>query len=259
VADFIDEAEEQRFQAYLKRHPTATRAQYHMGQVARQVKQGASHHSLGTNLESGEGFWNAGAEKAARYMSAGGTRNSDRVVDYGCGSLRIGAHFIRFLDPERFFGLDVTDEFYRIGMAQIGDALLKEKSPRFGVIGEPAIAEAEAFGADFVYSNAVCYQVHPEEQGTYFGNLLRLARKPGSRLVFNCMVADPPVRYSHRSWAWPLSAYTTALNELELVEARLSHERLKGECMVRPAALHFRRNEKQKSARWKSWLSFSRK
>ena len=247
-----------RFQDYRKAHPAATRAQFHMEQILRAVRQGAQHHSLGTNLDGGEDFWSAGASKAARYMRQASLRRSDRVVDYGCGSLRIGAHVIRFLDRGCFWGLDVTDGFYEIGKTEIGDALLREKSPRFGVISDGEIAEAEKFGADFVYSNAVCYQVHPEEQQAYFGNLARLAGKPGCQLIFNCMLADAPVRYGHRSWAWPLDTYKAALRDLDLVDAAESRSRLKGEHLVRPAVLRFRRGGAA-PRRWFSRLPFSRR
>jgi hypothetical protein len=235
------DSDESRFQAYRKQHPAATRAQFHMDQVLREVQHGARHHSLGTNLGSGEEFWEAGASKAMAYMRQASLRRTDRVVDYGCGSLRIGAHFIRFLDSGCFFGLDVTSGFYEIGKAEIGEALIREKSPRFGVIAEEEIAEAEKFGADLVYSNAVCYQVHPEEQRTYFGNLERLASKPGCQLIFNCMLADRAVRYGHRCWAWPLDTYRTALGNLDFVAAGKSRGVQKGEHIVRPTVLRFRR------------------
>lgn len=233
--------DERRFLAYRKKHPTATRAQFHMKAVAEQLRQGAQHHSLGTNLTSSGGFWQAGADKAKRYRSLADITPASRVVDYGCGSLRIGKHFIRFLDPGNFIGLDVTDEFYEIGRTEIGEELLRDKSPRFGVIGEDEIARTATFGADLVYSNAVCYQVHPEEQGAYFGSLARLAGKPGSRLIFNCMLADAPVRYSHRSWAWPIDTYKTALQDLDFVTMVQSRDVQKGENVIRPAVLKFQR------------------
>jgi hypothetical protein len=252
--------EERRFEAYRKQHPSATRAQFHMVQALRGIRQGASHHSLGLNLEGGQDFWDAGASKAARYISQASVKPSDRVIDYGCGSLRIGAHFIRFLDPGCFWGLDVTDGFYEIGKTAIGAELIDRKAPRFGVISDKEIAEAEKFDADFVYSNAVCYQVHPEELGTYFGNLARLSGKPGCQLIFNCMLADPPVRYNVHSWAWPLDTYKSAMPSLDFVTATESRAVQKGEHTVRPAVLRFARGGAT-PANWLSRfrLSFSRR
>jgi SAM-dependent methyltransferase len=236
-----DDTDDGKFQTYLKLHPSATRAQFHMEEVAQQLSRGAIHHSLGTNLKGGHDFWEAGAAKAARYLRESGIKPAARVIDYGCGSLRIGAHFIRFLDSGNFVGLDVTQDFYKIGKTEIGTHLLQAKMPRFGVIAEDEIARSEAFGADLVYSNAVCYQVHPEERGTYFSNLSRLAHKPGAQVMFNCMLADEPVRYGHRSWAWPLESYKEALNGLGFVGAKYSRQIAKGAHSVCPAVLQFRR------------------
>ena len=234
------DAEETRFSKYRESHPSATHAQFNMERVAEKVKQGNKHHSLGDNLDGGD-FWQVGAAKAAMYWRMGAVSRVSKVIDYGCGSLRIGAHFIRDLDPGCFLALDVTDEFYEMGKQLVGEKLLQEKAPRFGVIGEAAIAGAEGFGADLVYSNAVCYQVYPDELQTYFDSLMRLAAKPGSQVVFNCMTAKEEVRYSHRSWARPLEIYKKGLNKLQLVEARKQRETAKGEYLVTPMVLRFRR------------------
>jgi hypothetical protein len=209
--------------------------------VARQVKQGVRHHSLGENLDGGE-FWQAGEAKAARYMRLTSVTPKSRVIDYGCGSLRIGAHFIRFLDPGGFLGLDVTDVFYEMGKRLIGDELLRTKAPRFGVIDEAAVEAAADFGAHIVYSNAVCYQVHPDELETYFDNLMRLAGRSKAQVVFNCMTADEVVRYADRSWARPMELYRQGLHELELVETKKSREVLKGDQAVTPMVLRFKRH-----------------
>lgn len=234
------DTDEARFSKYRESHPSATHAQFNMERVAEKVKQHRKHHSLGDNLDGGD-FWQAGAFKAATYWRMGSISRRSKVIDYGCGSLRIGAHFIRDLDPDCFFALDVTDEFYEIGKQLIGEKLLREKTPRFGVIGEETIAGAEGFGADLVYSNAVCYQVYPDELQTYFDILTRLAGKRGSQVTFNCMTAKEEVRYNHRSWARPLEAYRKGLHELELVEAVRLRETIKGEHVVTPMVLRFRR------------------
>lgn len=240
VTDKQFDADETRFSKYRESHPSATHAQFNMERVAEKVKHGNKHHSLGDNLDGGD-FWQAGAAKAAMYWRMGSVSRRSKVIDYGCGSLRIGAHFIRDLDPGCFLALDVNDEFYEMGKQLVGEELLQEKVPRFGVISEEVVANAEGFGADLVYSNAVCYQVYPDELQTYFDSLTRLAAKPGSQVVFNCMTASEEVRYSHRSWARPLEVYKKGLNELELVEAHRQRDTAKGEYVVTPMVLRFRR------------------
>src|SRR5262249_41100784 len=139
----------------------------------------------------------------------------DKVVDYGCGSLRIGGHFIRFLDPDRYYGLDVTDGFFEMGRELIGHDLITQKRPRFAVIDVASLTDATAFGADIVLSSAVSYHVHPSETAIYYGNLQRLAAKPGARLFFDVSISDVPLR--NKSWCWPLDFYIQSLPELTFI------------------------------------------
>jgi SAM-dependent methyltransferase len=249
--------DERRLFDHHDAHPAVTHAQRHVERVAEQVKRGSRHHSLGENLTRGA-FWDVGAAKAANYMRLASVSRRSKVIEYGCGSLRIGAHFIRALDPGCFLGLDVTDEFYEIGKRLVGDALLAEKRPAFAVISDAAIAGAAGFGADLVYSNAVCYQVHPDELKTYFDNLMRLAHRPGAQLVFNCMVADREVQYGHRSWARPLDAYKRALGDFDLVEFKPSRRTVKAGCAITPTVLRFRRGGRTMRDRLRGARSFLR-
>ena len=53
-----------------------------------------------------------------------------------------------------------------------------------------SLAEAAAFEADFVFSEAVSYHVVPEERAFYYGALKRLAHVPGSVLFFSASLAE---------------------------------------------------------------------
>jgi hypothetical protein len=173
---------DQEFLEYRKSDPSMTFARYFMEREARGVKKGGKHHSLGPNLRGTDGeivsFWDAGVRKANKIMRAASLKPHNRVVEYGCGSLRMGAHFIRYLDRDCFWGMDVVSDFYEIGQQLIGPDMLREKSPRLGIIGEEVTAAAERFSADLVFSSAVCVHVHPDEARAYFKDLSRLCRKP---------------------------------------------------------------------------------
>jgi SAM-dependent methyltransferase len=228
---------------YRRRDPSMTFARYFTEREARHVKEGGKHHSLGQNLRGADGeivsFWDAGARKANKIMRTASLKPSSRVIEYGCGSLRMGAHFIRYLDRNCFWGLDVVSDFYEIGEQLIGPGLLREKSPRFGVIGELVIAAAERFDADLVFSSAVCVHVHPDEAQGYFGDLSRLCRKPGAKLVFDAVLSETTLRYKHTSWARPLDQIIAALPDLNVVKVSRGNEHLKEGEKITLAMLEF--------------------
>jgi hypothetical protein len=239
LPDITNDEMDRNFQAFKARHGDVSFAEFCSRSVYKRVAAGRPHFSLGENLP--EDFWQAGSVKAAYYIRKMALAPSHRVIEYGCGSLRIGGHFVRFLEPGNFYGFDVIDGFFEMGKKLIGADLLAAKRPRLAVIAPDAIADAAAFGADHIFSAAVCIHVHPDELQTYFANLTRLASRPGANVFFNVAVADAVVRIRPDSWAHPLSFYKTAMPELELVDVSLGKEHDKTGHTIRNAELHFRR------------------
>jgi SAM-dependent methyltransferase len=206
---------DKHFLKWREANPGKSYAQYQTGNGLRSLERGDDHATLGPKLRRYGNWWDAGTATFARLQRLSNLREDSRVLDYGCGSLRIGGHFIRYLRPEHYFGLDVTDGFYEMGKDLIGAQMMADKRPRFAVIGEASLADGAAFGADIVISSAVSYHVHPTETAIYYGNLQRLAARPGARLLFDASISDVPLR--NKSWCWPLDFYVQSLPELRFV------------------------------------------
>jgi SAM-dependent methyltransferase len=55
-----------------------------------------------------------------------------RVLDVGCGTLRLGYFLVRYLDPDRYFGIEPVPKYLAAGLAHaIGSELQATKRPRF--------------------------------------------------------------------------------------------------------------------------------
>jgi hypothetical protein len=245
LADAFERADVE-FNEFKKSNPDITFSKFYMERVLRNIKQGDAHATLGKKLKSGKDFWEAGATQFETYIKRYEVLPGHKLVDYGCGSLRIGAHFVRYLMPEHYFGLDVISGFYEIGKESIGEELLKEKAPRFGAISPTSVDEATKFGADIVFSSAVSHHIHPDETDTYYGNVKKLASKPGCRLIFETAVsAGEGFRFEHRSWARPKEFFLAALKGLRFVKfhksADRTHEGPNGPLTYTIGAFEFRR------------------
>jgi hypothetical protein len=240
----FEQADREYFE-YKKTNPDVSYAAFMMGRVARRVAEGAGHNSLGANLVRPSGqkeeFWDAGRPKAEKYMKRFAVKSNERVCEYGCGSLRIGAHFIKYLEPGNFYGVDVTDAFYEMGKGLIGNEIIAAKTPHLGVIAPAEIDKVAAFQPDFTYSSAVCCHVHPDELGLYFANLQKIANKPGARVIADVHYSDAPVRYQHRSWAMPMSVFESAMPELEVVKIHGQRENPRNGFNVGQAIMEWRR------------------
>ena len=238
------------FEDYKRSNPGATFAQFYVDKALRTINAGDAHSTLGTRLydkrpeSQGESdFREAGRAAFARYRKLLKMNPQHKLVDYGCGSLRLGIHFIEYLEAGNYMGLDVTRDFIDIGVSAAKD-LVARKYPELDAISPASLAMAAAFEADFVVSNAVSYHVHPDETDDYFANLARICAKPGARLMFDAKLADEPVRFRERGWAWPLRFYVERLAPLSFVTAHklstIKDERA-GVAPMQSAVLEFRR------------------
>ena len=208
------EVRNRRYRDYLARNPGRSYAQWLHDAAVTAVRNGSPHPTLGGNLNIGD-WWDAGRPTFNRYLKLFALQPDNKVVDYGCGSLRVGGHFIRHLNPGGYFGLDVTTGLIEVGKDLIGSALLAEKEPRFGPIDEPSLAQAAEFGADLICSTAVCYHVHPDEAAAYFANLISLTAKPGATLAFDVSLSDEPV--ADHALSMPIDYFIEQLRPLAFV------------------------------------------
>lgn len=226
-------------------NPDTGYSAFFMKRAAASIANGQGHNTLGGNLvrdgESRGDFWDAGRVKANRFKSMMGTDSTSKVIDYGCGSLRLGAHFIDELPKGHFFGLDVTDDFFNMGVDLIGSEIIEAKQPVLRVINQAAVNEAAAFGADGVYSSAVCVHVHPDERGFYFQALQDMAGKSGCHLVFDATVGHESSRYANRSWAMTEDEIMASVPELTFIKKTESKWRDKNGYQVAVAQFEFKR------------------
>jgi SAM-dependent methyltransferase len=238
------EAQDKRYRKFKRRNPDVSFAKYAMDRVVRRMENGSVTNpdaALTIALCNPEKFWEAAEPKAQKWFKTMALKKSNRMIEYGCGSMRLGAHFIRYLDPGCFFGMDVVAGFYEVWRDTIGAELAAAKKPKLAVIDERAIQDGIAFGADIVCSNTVCVHVHPDEIDEYFDNMIRLTAKPGARLVFNAVICDRPHRFEFNSWAWPLDFYKERMKTLDLMNVEIGRAKEKDGGHMNLVEFEFRR------------------
>jgi hypothetical protein len=140
--------------------------------VMRKLAQGDTHSTLGNNLHD-EAYTRDRAALWSRHLIDFGLRPEHVCIEYGCGSLRAAEPVIRYLDPGRFFGLDVTCDFYAFGVQRIGD-LVAEKRVRLAVISRRSLREAAGLRPDFIFSRKVLSHVNKESLPRYLENIARM-------------------------------------------------------------------------------------
>ena len=236
-------AQDRRFRSFRRQNPDISFAKYTMDLVLQGMEAGRVNpdSALAIAQCNPKKFWEAAEPKAKKWFNTLALKHGHKVIEYGCGSLRLGAHFIRHLDRGHYFGLDVVSGFYEQGVRTIGAKLIDAKAPRLYAISEESVAEGAAFAADVVCSNTVAVHVHPREAEAYYKNLARLTAKPGARLIFNAVLYEERHRFEFNSWAWPMEFYKESLGELKCARAEIGRPRVKDGIEMKLVEFEFHR------------------
>src|SRR5260370_28821072 len=87
--------------------------------------------NAGHHREVVGGQWDEIGQLQFYFLKKNGLRADHSLLDIGCGCLRGGVHFIEYLEPDRYVGLDINqpllDAVYDIELAAAG---LQDRLPR---------------------------------------------------------------------------------------------------------------------------------
>ena len=103
------------------------------------------------------GMWDEIGGLQLAFMRSRGLQPAHRMVDVGCGALRGGVHFVRYLEPGRYHGLDVNASLIEAGRKELRDAGLGDRDAQLLVSDR---FELDRFGTSFDYAIAVSVFTH---------------------------------------------------------------------------------------------------
>lgn len=200
------------------RHRDATFSSYYAYAVTQKLDQGKPHRTLGKKrrgpknfLTSGEHLNPCNAQKRGRSVFKKilqlGLQPHHVCVDYGCGSLRIGQHLIGYLERNHYCGVDVTDRFFRDGLALIDDGIIQSKTPHLWVIDDRVLQQLALLKVDYIISVAVLMHVPPNELDPFFDKLMGLMADH-SRVLLFFDESLSTIRTAAKSWAHDVANLT---------------------------------------------------
>jgi SAM-dependent methyltransferase len=211
------EVYDKKFDAAKAADATLTFARYALESHVAQLKAGAAHPTLGQKMTNGRDWRMAGKGEYQRIAQTYQIKPHHHVVDYGCGSLRVGLHFIEMLEAGHFIGLDVKIGMIDFGVDLLGADFMTKYQPELFELNDLTVDFTSYVGADFLYSTACAFQVHPEDQAEYLGNLRKITWKKGSHVIFDTKLAPDAFRYRSSAWVWTLDYYKAAFSDYDLV------------------------------------------
>lgn len=103
------------------------------------------------------GLWDEIGLLQFEFLKAEGISPEHHLLDMGCGSLRGGIHFIRYLDPGHYFGVDIRERLLAAGRSELERAGLAEKNATLVARNDFSVAH---LGQSFEFALAVSLFTH---------------------------------------------------------------------------------------------------
>ncbi len=169
---------------FKAQHPRASFGEYYANRVSGLLDAGHGHPTLGQRSYGIKLPFSRRPKRADDFLQKGrlhielamraGLQPHHVLVDYGCGSLRVGQHFIQYLKAGNYWGLDVVDRFFRDGFELLAPEA-KDKAPNLRVISPETLREAANAYPDFVVCFAVLTHVPLDELEVTIDRIMGLA------------------------------------------------------------------------------------
>lgn len=144
-------------QAYLNAYAAHTDAR---------VAEGDAQRAIG-------GSWEEMGKIQFDFLVKKGLKPQHTMLDIGCGTLRGGRHFIKYLNPGNYTGFDMAEKAIEYGKQLVEKEGLSDKRPTLFVNKEKNLKLDELKGKtfDFIFAQSVLTHLPPEPVEELFAHL----------------------------------------------------------------------------------------
>jgi SAM-dependent methyltransferase len=199
------------FEEWEALNPNGTFKEYYVASVLDALAGRKCHATLGPLTQPGS---IERAESVVDALIGLGVERSNIVVDYGCGTLRVGRKMIQYLEPSHYVGLDVDRRILNTGLEILPPGLAEEKTPVLEVIDDDVLDRVAAMRPDWIFTKGVLHHVPPAELREFFGSISRLAHS-GTKIVVLARLSDAETQHaSDRTWFHSLEGIISFVKQL---------------------------------------------
>jgi hypothetical protein len=186
-------------------HPTAPYEHYYVHRVMSKIRSGQGHPAIGSTARPLRN-----ESELLEFLLEHGLRPGDLTIDYGCGSLRLASPLIDFLEPGKYWGMDLAQDFLDLGRAHLSPELAQTKRPRLDVICDDVIQRARAEAPRYIISWHVCSKVPESRFDAYIGNIVTMMT-PGATALIHFPESAELRKQTGLAWARPRSQVSAAV------------------------------------------------
>jgi len=141
-----------------------------------------------------------------------GLQRDHRMLDVGCGMLRGGLHFIEYLDPEGYVGIDISQGVIDVARQSVPERGLEARKPRLLVTGDLKFGEFADEAFDVLLAQSVFTHLpaqYIEECMAHVGRVLR----PAGVFWFTFKLAAGLRTVDYKQFEYPFSFFESAAGQ----------------------------------------------
>jgi cyclopropane fatty-acyl-phospholipid synthase-like methyltransferase len=101
------------------------------------------------------GLWRELGNLQFNFLVKKGLKPDNTLLDVGCGTLRGGRKFIDYLDPQKYYGIDISAKAIMLGVDSISSEKFAYKMPRFIVNKDLKFREFNREIFDYILAQSV--------------------------------------------------------------------------------------------------------
>jgi cyclopropane fatty-acyl-phospholipid synthase-like methyltransferase len=123
----------------------------------------ASEIAAGKHRDFVGGMWDEIGRLQFDFLQAAGLQPGHRLLDVGCGALRGGIYFVRYLEPSHYYGIDINTSLIEAANTELRNEGIVDKSPKLFVTDKFEIPWPEKFNYALavsvfthLYANHIC-------------------------------------------------------------------------------------------------------
>ncbi|MFZ9880408.1 MAG: hypothetical protein ACO3QC_03285 [Phycisphaerales bacterium] len=154
-------------------------------------------------------YWQRIGALQFEFMKSRGLRPEHVLLDFACGSLRGGVHFVPYLEPGNYLGFDKSIDLVVMGVVnELGHESFVERRPQFVLNGRFDLSEF-TLQPDFVIAQSIFTHLNAADITRALAAMRAIA-KPSTEVFATYFAVEAPVTNAAQSHSRVNFRYTAA-------------------------------------------------
>lgn len=182
------------------------------------------------------GLWDEMGTHQLNFLVHQGLHDDSTILDIGCGTLRAGRFLIDRLNPDSYFGFDLSKKAIDAGNALIDQLGLSDKNPELRVNEAQNLRFEDYRGKtfDFLLAQSVFSHLRESDIKECFEHIGAVMNK-GSTFFFTYHPGETQGKRSNTNFEYPYSFFAGLANEnsFDLVDLSEEYRHPRGQRMIK--------------------------